>query len=212
MNPVFDIFNDIVSGMVREENGEEYVANFLNIKGASGEPHTLTIDQLELLVGVLKGNHSFLKDYNPLEFLLFSYQFQDKIKKDWLAKEYQIMYDNVENTLYVNGIVIHPITAEGHASYVADANIPPEKFSTVIPNIGLYGVLALINCIAAQAPEFEKVRGAWGSSFVYEFKDGKISIRDYDPVKEAEAMLPDTATVDGAIEKAVENIRKEITE
>ena len=77
MNPVYTIFNDIAMGMVHAEDGEEYISNVVHLKGASGEVHTLSINQVQLLLGILAGEHPFLTSYNPLEFLLFSYQFQD---------------------------------------------------------------------------------------------------------------------------------------
>lgn len=181
MNPVYQIFNDIARNMLTTENGEEFISNSITLKGASGEDHVLSIKQAQLLMGVLEGSHSFLFEYNPLEFLIFSYQFQDKLKKDWLAVQYQIIYDVEDDSIFVSGICKHPSVVEGHPDYIHGAFIPAEQFQEHIPDVGLYGSLALVNCISAQNESFAQIRGSFGGSFIYEFKNGQQSIRKYEP-------------------------------
>lgn len=207
MNPVFSMFNDITKTLQRTSEEGDYIANFLTIAGASGDKHQLTIDQLQLFLGILKGDHRYLSEYNPLEFMLFSYDIQHKVKANWVAKEYSIMYDDDAQTIYISAIVAHPTTVKDHPDYIPGAYIPFETIQTTIPDVGVYGSLALINCIAAQGPEMAAVRGAYGSSFIYEHKDGKVSVREYDPAKEAMAKLPTQPTIDTAITRAVEKIK-----
>ncbi|QBJ02532.1 hypothetical protein MZD04_gp002 [Pseudomonas phage Psa21] len=189
MNPVYDIFNDIANNMVTVENKEEFLSNTVRLVGASGKEHVLSIAQAQLLLGVLDGSHQFLTDYNPLEFLLFSYQFQDKIKLKYVAVQYQIIYDADDDSIFVSGVTRHPMTVVGHPDYVAGASVPIETFQTTIPNVGLYGGLALVNCIATQSPDFAPVKGSFGGSFIFEFDGGKQSIRRYVPAEIDEPVI-----------------------
>lgn len=191
MNPVHEMFNDLANQMRITENNEEYISNTVQLKGASGKLHELSYDQAKLFLGVLSGEHPFLYDYNPLEFLLFSYQFQDKIKLNYLAVQFQIIYDNDDDTIFVSGVTKHPMTVVGHSQYVEGASIPVETFQVTIPNVGLYGSLALVNCIAAQHPDFNKIRGSFGGSFIYVFENGVQSIKRYEPKEIDEAPTPD---------------------
>lgn len=181
MNPVYQIFNDIAQGMVSKEGDDEYISNTIKLLGASGEVHELSYNQAQLFLGVLDGSHSFLHEYNPLEFLIFSYQIQDKFKADYLATQYQIIYDHEDDSIFLSGITKHPMCVPGHPNYSQGAYIPPEQFQEHIPDVGLYGSLALVNCIASQAPEFNQIRGSFGGSFIFEFKDGQQSIKKYEP-------------------------------
>jgi hypothetical protein len=205
MNPVYDIFNDIANRMRTTEYGEEFISNCVTLKGASGKDHELSINQAQLLLGVLEGTHSFLATYNPLEFLIFSYQFQDKIKAKYLAVQYQIIYDHEDDTIFVSGVMRHPMTVKTHPEYVEGAHIPVETFQTTIPDVGLYGSLALINCIAAQNEKFAPIKGSFGASFVYELKDGQQSIKKYEPTELDEIGI-DEAEIQGAIGNAVKKL------
>lgn len=211
MNPVYTIFNDIAMGMVHAEDGEEYISNVVHLKGASGEVHTLSINQVQLLLGILAGEHPFLTSYNPLEFLLFSYQFQDKIKKDWLAVQYQIIYDHEDNSIFVSGISKHRTTVPGHPEYIPGAFIPAEQFQEHIPDVGLYGSLALINCIGCQDEQLSPIKGSFGGSFIYEFKDGRQSIRKYEPSPLDELGI-DPEELTKAIELAKESVGIDVTQ
>lgn len=180
MNPVYDMFNDIAQNMLMEENGETYMSNAVTLVGAKQE-HQLSVNQAQLFLGIMEGTHPFLTNYNPLEFMLFSYQFQDKIKLNYLAVSYSIIYDHEDDSITVSGITKHPMTVKGHPDYVAGAIVPPEEFHTTIPDVGLYGQIALVNCIAAQTPEFAQVKGSFGASFIFEFANGKQSVAKYEP-------------------------------
>ncbi|WDS62431.1 hypothetical protein [Pseudomonas phage D6] len=180
-NPVHEIFNDIANRMRMTDNGEEYISNTVQLQGASGKIHELSYDQTRLLLGVLAGDHPFLSNHNPLEFLLFSYQFQDKIKLKYLAVQYQVIYDAEDDSIFVSGITKHPMCVKGHPEYVEGATIPIETFQTTIPNVGLYGALALVNCIATQHESFAPIKGSFGGSFIYEFENGRQSVRKYEP-------------------------------
>uniref|UniRef100_A0AB39CCN2 Uncharacterized protein n=1 Tax=Pseudomonas phage RVTF4 TaxID=3236931 RepID=A0AB39CCN2_9VIRU len=204
MNPVYNIFNDIAGSMLRTEGGEDFISNSLKIQGA-GNTHELSINQLQLFLGVVAGTHPFLSDYNPLEFLIFSYQFQDKIKKDWLAVQYQIIYDFEDDSIFISGICKHPSTVEGHSEYIPGAFIPAEQFQEHIPDVGLYGSLALVNCIAAQNEQFAPIRGSFGGSFIYEFKNGSQSIRKYEPTP-LEKLGIEEDELNSAIEEAKKSI------
>jgi hypothetical protein len=189
MNPVYGMFNDIAARMRMTEDGTEYISNTVKLKGASGTDHELSINQAQLFLGILDGSHPFLSSYNPLEFMIFSYQFQDKIKMKYLATQYQIIYDAEDDSIFVSGILRHPMTVEGHPDYVPGSSVPIETFQTTIDNVGLYGGLALVNCIAAQNEKFAPIKGSFGGSFVYELKDGQQSIRKYEPT-ELEQVIP----------------------
>lgn len=180
MNPVYDMFNDIAEAMLQEENGVTYMSNAITVAGAKRD-HELSVNQAQLFLGVMDGTHPFLTNHNPLEFMMFSYQFQDKVKLNYLAVSYSIIYDHEDNSITVSGITKHPMTVEGHPDYVKGAIVPFEEFTTTIPNVGLYGQLALVNCIAAQTPEFAQIKGSFGASFIFEFADGKQSIGAYEP-------------------------------
>lgn len=206
MNPVYDIFNDIANRMRTTENGEEYISNCVTLKGASGAEYELSVNQAQLLLGVLEGNHSFLRDYNPLEFLIFSYQFQDKIKPKYLAVQYQIIYDHEDDTIFVSAVLRHPMTVKTHPDYVEGATVPIETFQTTIENVGLYGSLALINCIASQNEQFAPVKGSFGGSFVYELKDGQQSIRRYEP-----SLLEEAGIGEAEIQEAIGDAVKKLT-
>jgi hypothetical protein len=206
MNPVYDIFNDIANRMRTTEGGEEFISNVVTLRGATGVDYELSINQAQLLLGVLNGDHNFLTDYNPLEFLIFSYQFQDKIKAKYLAVQYQIIYDHEDDTIFVSGIMRHPMTVKTHPDYVEGAHIPIETFQTTIPNVGLYGSLALINCIAAQNEKFTPIKGSFGASFVYELKDGQQSIKRYEPSELEEAGIEESE-----IQQAIGDALKKVT-
>jgi hypothetical protein len=205
MNPVYDMFNDIANRMRMTEGGEEYISNCVTFKGATGQDHELSLNQAQLLLGILDGNHPFLTSYNPLEFLIFSYQFQDKIKMKYLSTSYQIIYDAEEDTIFISGIMRHPMTVEGHPDYVPGSTVPIETFQTTIDNVGLYGSLALVNCIAAQDPKFAPIKGSFGGSFIYELKDGKQSISKYVP-SALEEIIPEEE-----IQEAIGNAVKKLT-
>lgn len=205
MNPVFELFNDIAASMLQTEEGEVYLANTLRIQGASGTVHTLSTKQIQLLVGVLSGEHPFLAEYNPLEFLIFSYQIQDKFKANYLATDYQIIYDEQDNSIFMSGITKHPMCVEGHPEYVPGCFIPAEPFQENIPDVGLYGSLALVNCIAAQNEQFAPIRGAFGGSFIYEHKNGIQSVKKYEP-KPLEELGIGEDELQVAIQKAKESV------
>lgn len=203
MNPVFEMFNDIANNMRLVEDGEEYISNTIKLVGASGKPHELSINQAQLFLGVLDGNHPFLTEYNPLEFLIFSYQIQEKFKTKYLATYYEIIYDHEEDAIIIEAICKHPMTVEGHPEYVLGANIPAQHIRTEILDVGLYGALALVNCIAAQDESFKPIHGSFGGSFVFTFEKGQQSIRKYIPQEDA---LPETSEVDEAIQKAIQKV------
>lgn len=209
MNPVYQIFNDIAKGMVSKEGDDEYISNTVKLIGASGEVHELSYNQAQLFLGVLDGSHSFLHEYNPLEFLIFSYQIQDKFKADYLATQYQIIYDHEDDSIFLSGITKHPMCVPGHPNYSAGAYIQPEQFQEHIPDVGLYGSLALVNCIAAQAPDFNQIRGSFGGSFIFEFKDGQQSIKKYVP-SALETLGIEHEELGNAIEKAKTQLQQDI--
>lgn len=208
MNPVYQMFNDIANNMLSTHEDTEYMSNVVKIQGASGAIHDLSVNQTQLLLGVLSGDHPFLSEYNPLEFLIFSYQFQDKIKKNWLAVQYQIIYDNEDNSIFVSGICRHPSTLPDHPDYIPEAFIPAEQFQEHIPDVGLYGSLALVNCIAAQNEQFAPIRGSFGGSFIYEFKDGRQSIKKYEPTP-LEKLGIEEDDLNQAISRAKESITED---
>lgn len=205
MNPVYDMFNDLAENMIKTEGGEEFLANTVTLVGASKEQHTLSLAQAKQFIGIIEGNHPYLTDYNPLEFLVFSYQFQDKIKAGYLAIQFQIIYDHESKEIYVSGMLKHPMTVEGHADYNPEALIPPIPFQTTIDNVGLYGNLALVNSIAAQSEQLSVIRGSYGGSFIYEFGGGKQSIRKYEP-QEVEELDLDQDELQKAIGIAKERV------
>jgi len=205
-NPVHEMFNDIANRMRMTEDNEEYISNTVRIEGASGQLHELSYDQTKLLLGVLSGDHPFLTNHNPLEFMLFSYQFQDKIKLKYLAVQYQIIYDAEDDSIFVSGITKHPMTVKGHPEYIEGANVPVETFQTTIENVGLYGSLALVNCIAAQHESFAPIRGSFGGSFIYEFENGKQSVKKYEP-QELDKLGIDNGEVQEAISDAIKKLR-----
>ncbi|MNC00586.1 hypothetical protein D3C81_270530 [compost metagenome] len=206
MNPVYNIFNDITKNMLTTENGEEFISNCVTLKGATGTDYELSINQAQLLLGVLNGDHNFLRDYNPLEFMIFSYQFQDKIKPKYLAVQYQIIYDHEEDTIFISAVLRHPMTVKAHPDYVEGATVPIETFQTTIENVGLYGSLALINCIAAQNEQFAPIKGSFGGSFVYELKDGQQTIKRWEP-----SMLEETGIGEAEIQEAIGDAVKKLT-
>lgn len=207
MNPVYTIFNDIVSNMLRQEEGDQYISNALTVKGASGEEHTLSIPQLKLMMGMLDGSHEYLSTYNPLEFLLFSYQFQHLLKAKFVAVQYQVIYDHLEDSIFVSGVMRHPMTVPTHPDYVQGSYVPVETFQTTINDVGLYGALSLVNCIAAQDPKFAPIRGSFGGSYIYEHKDGQQSIRKYE-MSELEQVGIDEPTIQEAIGEAIKKFNK----
>lgn len=180
MNPVYDMFNDIAQKAINKEQGDEYLANTITVLGATGSSYELSLAQVKQYSEVMDGTSPYLTDYNPLEFLIFSYQFQDKIKAGYLCIQYQVIYDHDANEIHVSGLLKHPMTVKEHPEYNAGAVIPPVIFETTIDQVGLYGNMALINCIAAQGNQLAAVKGSYGGSFIYKFGNGQQSIAKYD--------------------------------
>lgn len=208
MNPVYNMFNDIVSGMLHTENGTEYLSNKLTICGKEDE-HDLSLDQLQAMLGMIKGDHPYLTQSNPLEFLAHSYQFQDKIKSGYLATQYTIIYNHEAHEIHLTGVMQHPMSVEGHSEYDPYASIPVANFQTTIDKVGLYGNIALVNSIAAQSDALSVIRGSYGGSFIYEFGDGKQSIRKYEPAS-LEALGIETDELQKAIDEAKEKVKNNI--
>jgi hypothetical protein len=165
------IFTDILEGMLVVQDGEEYMSNMVGILGKSGVHH-ITVDQLNLWSGIVNGSSHFLGASNPLQFLINSYsQLVDMLPpKNYLVTTYELLFDHVASSLSIKGTYSHKASVKGHPDYDVDIIAPTKTFERLIMDVGLYGELALVNCLAANREALAPLKGHYGASFI--FRDG----------------------------------------
>lgn len=173
-------FEDIAQDMLTEDG--ELMRNSLMVVGRDGRTHELTLSQLDHFLDTLNGTLSMLSDYNPLQFVIYQWQLKELLSNpNWLAVEYSITFDADDNVISIEGQMAHKSTITSHPDYDPDIMAPNKSFSHVITEVGLYGNMALVNCIAKQSEDLAVIQGSFGGSFIYEHKDGKISLSSLIP-------------------------------
>lgn len=186
---LFAKYEDVVQDMLTEDG--EMLRNSVQVVGKDGRIHELTLNQLDYFLDTMNGTLSSLERYNPLQYTVYHWQLKELLSNgNWLATQYTITFDIDEDSIVIDGTQVHKATVSTHPDYDPDINAPSKTFHHRIADVGVFGNMALVNCISKQAPELAVVAGSFGGSFVFQHKDGQLSLSSMVPVVATEADVP----------------------